>query len=49
MIIHGKPEQIGTEWCNTFEECTARSHEIQLDYKKKDIYNVIIECRKVVK
>jgi hypothetical protein len=42
------PVEIGRETYQTFEECTAASHEKQVDFGKQGLYNITTQCRREV-
>jgi len=43
------PVEIGRETYQTFEECTAASHEKQIDFGKQGLYNITTQCRREVR
>lgn len=48
MLIQGTPKELGRERYDTFEECTAASHQKMLDYGKQGLYNVTMQCKRNV-
>jgi len=49
LVVSGQVKEIGREIYPDLHECNIAGHVKEIEFSSKGMYNIIIECRKVIK
>jgi hypothetical protein len=49
LVVGGQVKEIGREIYPDLHECNIAGHVKEIEFSSKGMYNIIIECRKVIK